>query len=295
MEPLKDRKRQQKRQGKMETKISLALFAVSLLTVDAFSVNNNMFASRMAIIDPGSSLTQVQSGKGFGVIENAEVATQSNEQDEIEMATLDTMEIKRRLLDLLPRMMGTAEEFDLVTSYVNTLEDRYSSIQTLDFLNLAMAGVWQLLFSTNLADGPKPGFRLREMFQRIEADSLEGAVTNQVTWDLADDGIAFDASGTFTVKCSYQINQGARMVMDLEDHIIELAKGSVVPKDVQSLVGRLYRAMPKELFDPSDHAVDTTYLDGDLRIARMTGPRFEAVRDIFIRRGSMEINPLKNT
>lgn len=277
----------------MEARIYLALFAASLLTVDAFSVKNNMFASRMAI-DPGSSLTQLQSGKGVGVIEGVE-ATQIDEKEEIEMATLDTAEIKRRLLDLLPSMMGTSEEFDLVTSYVNTLEERYSPVQTLDFLNLAMAGEWQLLFSTNLADGPKPGFRLREMFQRIEADSLEGAVTNQVTWDLADDGITFDASGTFTVKCSYQINQGARMVMDLEDHIIELAKGSVVPKDVEALVGRLYRAMPKELFDPSDHAMDTTYLDGDLRIARMTGSRFEAVRDIFIRRGSMEINPLKNT
>jgi hypothetical protein len=53
----------------------------------------------------------------------------------------------------------------------------------------------------------------------------------------------------------------------------------------------LHRAMPKEMFDPNDHAMDTTYLDGDLRIVRLTGPKFEGVRDIFMRRGSMEINP----
>ena len=53
--------------------------------------------------------------------------------------------------------------------------------------------------------------------------------------------------------------------------------------------------MPKEMFDPNDHAMDTTYLDTDLRIVRMTGPRFEGIRGIFIRRGSIEINPTGNS
>ena len=81
------------------------------------------------------------------------------------------------------------------------------------------------------------------------------------------------------------------MVVDVDDHVLELAKGSKVPQDVKGVVGALSRAVPNELFDPSEHAVDTTYLDGDLRIVRMTGPKFEGVRDIFIREGSMEINP----
>ena len=81
------------------------------------------------------------------------------------------------------------------------------------------------------------------------------------------------------------------MVTDLDDHVLNLAKGSKVPKDVPALVGMLHRAMPKELFDPSEHAMDTTYLDGDLRIVRMAGPRLEGVRDIYIRKGSIEINP----
>ena len=80
------------------------------------------------------------------------------------------------------------------------------------------------------------------------------------------------------------------MVVDLDDHVLELATGSQVPSDVQALVGILHRAMPKELFDPSDHAIDTTYLDADLRIVRYTG-KMEGVRDIFIRRGAFELNP----
>jgi hypothetical protein len=211
-----------------------------------------------------------------------------DEKDDPEMRT--DQEVKSRLLDLVPRMMGSPEEFKRVESYVNTLEDRYEPVQTLDFLNLAMSGEWQLLFSTNLSSRPKPHFRLREQYQRIETNSLKGLVSNTVVWDLAEDGYTFQASGTFTVKCPYQINQGARMVMELEENVLELAKGSNVP-DVNNLIAHLHRMMPKELFDPSDHAMDTTYLDAELRIVRMTGPRFEGVRNIFIRRGTIEVDP----
>lgn len=204
---------------------------------------------------------------------------------------LETTEIKNRLLDLLPKMTGTPEEFKAVETYVNTLEERYSPVQTIDFLNMAMTGEWQLLFSTGLSKGPKPNFRLRELLQRVETKGFEGNITNVATWDLAEDGVDFLSSGSFSVKCSYSINQGARMVTDLEDHVLELAKGSTVPKDVEGLVGLLHRQMPNEMFDPSEHALDTTYLDGDLRIVRMTGPKFESVRDIFIRKGSININP----
>jgi hypothetical protein len=41
--------------------------------------------------------------------------------------------------------------------------------------------------------------------------------------------------------------------------------------------------MPREIFDPTDHAMDTTYMDADLRIVRYTGPIFEGVRNIFVR------------
>jgi hypothetical protein len=216
------------------------------------------------------------------------------EEDHVELSSLlDTMEIKRRLLDLLPRMKGTPEEFKAVESYVNELEDRYTPVQTLGFLNLAMSGDWQLLFSTNISGMPKSNFRLRELYQRIESNDLSGKVINEATWDLADNhGPTFDCSGSFTIKCCYTINQGARMLVALDDHVLELAKGSAVPNDFQALVGLLHRAIPTELFDPSEHAMDTTYIDGDLRIVRMTGPRFEAIRDIFIRRGCVEISPV---
>jgi hypothetical protein len=276
----------------MVPRLSLALIVCScVLSADAF-VSTNAFVPKKNTYCR-NSLVDMKSATGLDILESVD-AIAVDEQEELALSTLDTMEIKRRLLDLLPHMTGTPEEFKEVESYVNTLEDRYTPVQTLDFLNLAMSGEWQLLFSTNLYGGPKSNFRLRELFQRVEANSLEGTVENQAAWDLAEDGATFDATGTFAVKCSYKINQGSRMIMNLEDHVLQLGKGSVVPKDVEGLIGLLHRAMPKQLFDPNDHAMDTTYLDGDLRIVRMTGPRFEGVRDIFIRRGSMEINPVKD-
>ena len=221
-----------------------------------------------------------------------------DEEETEDLSTMDTMEIKNRLLDLLPRMKGTPEEYNRVESYVNTLEDRYTPVQTLDFLNLAMSGEWQLLFSTNIGGSPRANFRLRELYQRVESNGLNGTIVNEATWDLAEDhdaptpATSFDAFGTFSIKCSYSINDGARMVLDLNDHVINLGKGSAIPKDVEKLVAFLYKAIPTELFDPNEHAMDTTYLDGDLRIVRMAGPKFESVRDIFIRRGSMQINPV---
>eukprot|EP00531_Pseudo-nitzschia_arenysensis_P002548 CAMPEP_0116125170 /NCGR_PEP_ID=MMETSP0329-20121206/5666_1 /TAXON_ID=697910 /ORGANISM="Pseudo-nitzschia arenysensis, Strain B593" /LENGTH=311 /DNA_ID=CAMNT_0003619189 /DNA_START=335 /DNA_END=1270 /DNA_ORIENTATION=- len=223
---------------------------------------------------------------------------EQNEEETEDLSTMDTMEIKSHLLDLLPRMTGRPEEYHRVESYVNTLEDRYVPVQTLDFLNLAMSGEWQLIFSTNIGGPPRPNFRLRELYQKIESKGSNGTIVNEAAWDWAQDhegssmATSFDAHGTFSIKCSYSINQGARMVLDLNDHAINLSKGSTVPKDVEKLVALLYRAIPTELFDPSDHAMDTTYLDGDLRIVRMTGPKFEAVRGIFIRRGSVQINPV---
>lgn len=85
------------------------------------------------------------------------------EENELEVDFLDTSAIKNRLLDLLPRMTGSSAEFRDVETLVNALEARYTPVQTLDFLNLAMTGDWQLLFSTNLSGGPKPNFRLRGM------------------------------------------------------------------------------------------------------------------------------------
>jgi hypothetical protein len=259
------------------------------------------------------------SGKGFA---NQSTSQNQNVTDDVDdqIMKMNATQLKEKLLDLLPRMTGTSEEFKSVESYVNALEDKFMPPQTLDFLNLAMVGEWQFLFTSNQLGRPSPKLRLTELVQQIEVDGFDGKMTNKVSysngyitkmlqinrfvklmhllvseqasWDLAQDGMIFDARGSFASNISYNINQGARMtVNDDHDLRIELDKGSVVPNDTQELVGLIHRAMPSELFDSSDLAMDTTYLDTDIRIVRFTGTRHEGVRNIFMRKGLIEINP----
>lgn len=225
-------------------------------------------------------------GKGFGKVDEKK---EKELKDPMEMKP---DEIKKLLIDLLPRMTGTAEEFKLVEEYVNALEDKFVPAQTLDFLNLAMNGEWQFLFTTNQLGRPSPILRLTELVQKIKVNGLEGSLVNQARWDLVDEGSTFDCNGSFESTTSYNINQGARMTIN-EDHdlAINLGKGSKVPSDMQALVGLIHRAMPTEMFDASNLALDTTYLDTDIRIVRFTGSRHEGVRNIFMRKGALELNP----
>ncbi len=205
---------------------------------------------------------------------------------------LSVDEAKSALIELVPRMTGIDSEYRAVESYVNLLEEKYSPVQTLDFLNLAMAGEWQLLFSTNLLVRPSRRLRLRELVQRIETNGFDGSLTNVARWDYAEDGEVFDANGNFSIKCSYSISRGSRMAVDLKDHELRPAWGSKIPEDVPTLVGYLHRAVPGEIFDPDGQSMDTTYLDANLRIVRLTGSNYEGVRNVFMRKGSLEINPM---
>jgi hypothetical protein len=227
------------------------------------------------------------SGTGFGKIEEHE-----KNPEQRSLSSMRPDEIKELLLDLLPRMTGTSEEFKKVEDYVNALEDKFLPPQTLGFLNLAMAGEWQFLFTTNQLGRPSPLLRLTELIQKVDINGLEGKIVNQASWDWVDQGNTFDVNGNFASTLTYNINQGARMTLNDDlDLAIDLRKGSNVPSDMDKLVGLIYRAMPTEMFDASNLALDTTYVDTDLRIVRLTGVRHEGVRNIFIRKGSIEINP----
>ena len=253
------------------------------------------------------------------------VALRSDNNNNRIVPTADVDEAKSALMELVPRMMkgGGRNEYEyyrMVEKYVNLLEGGYVPVVTLEFLNLAMSGEWQLLLSTNLTSSSRrtneKRLRLRELVQQIEPSTanggLDGKLTNVARWDYAEeeeeervmtnqeenddddddeDGmgkneiVVFDSHGTFSTKCSYSIKAGSRMSVTLNDHELRPNWGSKIPIDIPKLVGYIHNAIPNELFDPNYHSLDTTYLDADLRIVRWTGPRNEGVRNIFIRKG----------
>lgn len=267
--------------------------ALALLLLSSWQQRADAFTSvqRATVLSATTSSTSL-AAEGFGPSAVVEERPTKDDKEVID-TNLTAEEAKQALIDLIPRMTGKEEEYRAVESYVNLLEEKYSPVQTIGFLNLAMAGEWQLLFSTNLTGKPNRKLRLRELVQKIEADGFGGSLTNSAQYDYADseEGI-FDSSGTFNIKCVYKINQGSRMVIDLDGHELRPAKGSGVPSDVPAMVALLNRAIPKEMFDPNDHAMDTTYLDADLRIGRLSGSKYEGVRNIFFRKGQLEINPV---
>jgi hypothetical protein len=188
-------------------------------------------------------------------------------------------------------------------------------VQTIDFLNLVLVGEWKLLFSTNLLlppphlrraaalqsstttlmdDGGEEERRRLELvniMQKIEADGYNGSLTNVAQWNYEESTQSSSKesnnNGSFSIQCTYNINQGSRMTIQVsDDRQLRPAKiGSkvIIPDNVQELVTYLRRSMPREIFDPTDHAMDITYMDADLRIVRYTGPNFEGVRNIFVR------------
>jgi len=224
------------------------------------------------------------------------ITTPSNNNDnEDPLLGKDIQELKSLLVELLSTMTeGSPQEFELVERYVNAIEQKFEPPQTLDFLNMIMGGNdWQFLFTTNQLGRPSPKLRLTGLVQNVRTNGFDGEVENQASWSLAEDGLTYDCQGTFGAKTTYTINQGARMTINDDlDLTIRLSKGSNVPTDTQDLIGLIHRAMPTEMFDNSDLAMDTTFLDTDIKIVRFTGKRHEGVRNIFIRNSSdMKLNP----
>ena len=114
----------------------LFLFQLMIGTTESFGPMGTVRRGRI-----GVDLMRLQSTvKGFAkTTPSPEKARQSK------AASLSLSETKAKLVDLLPKMTGQEEEFRMVEDYVNRLEELYVPSQTLDFLNLAMGGNWQLV------------------------------------------------------------------------------------------------------------------------------------------------------
>lgn len=71
-------------------------------------------------------------------------------------------------------------------------------------------------------------------------------------WHLKDE----DLDGRLEIACKYKLDPKGRMNVSLGGHRV-LPDGKM-PSDAQGLVKLLQRAMPFEMFDPNDHAFETS-------------------------------------
>ena len=132
-------------------KFTLALATLgwntSMLITAFSSVESRLGAPRQSS-SPTSDVVSL-SAEGFGSTtkDRPTKSKGANIHENSHVEHMSTEEIKQRLIDLIPRMTGKDEEYRAVEAYVNLLEEKYAPVQTIDFLNLAMAGDWQLVSS----------------------------------------------------------------------------------------------------------------------------------------------------
>lgn len=146
-----------------------------------------------------------------------------------------------------------------------------------------------------MKNGVPRDLRLSSLTQVVEGDGYQGKVTNLADFEMqySKEGEEEEQQesayeGTFSIASGYEmVDQSTRMSLQLTGHTVrDITGGPQVPDGdvIQRLCSMLIRALPFELFDPNDLLVDTTYVDGDVRIVRHSGSvKLEGVRNIFVR------------
>jgi hypothetical protein len=134
--------------------------------------------------------------------------------------SLSLLECKVKLLELISRRKGENEDMKQIEALISTLEKRHTPILTLEFYNMAVGGMWKFIFSSEIYLRPFPRFlRLGEADQTIQLEGSRGNVTNTFCWELTQD-TSCKCSGTFSIVCSCQINEGKFSTWKLSTQIL---------------------------------------------------------------------------
>ena len=134
----------------MKSFLALAIFGWNETFCCAFSTIRSRLSSERLV--PPPSINSRLSAEGFGstVVKERPKKQKDPAGTDPSMQNMTAEEAKQRLMELIPRMTGKDEEYRTVEAYVNLLEEKYSPVQTIDFLNLAISGDWQLVSIVNL-------------------------------------------------------------------------------------------------------------------------------------------------
>lgn len=193
--------------------------------------------------------------------------------------------MKDELIETLRIMTNDPAQVKKVEQSIITLESLKATPITPEFTEMALAGQWDLKFSSmRLRFNDK--VRIREIVQRFNIEKKE--MINDVLWSFpSKSGIEF-VEATLAVHCSYVFTGPGRMEIDVKAHNVNICnredgRRNDVPDDLQAVVNDLRLALPIEFFDPSGLS-DISYIEPEFRIARFLGKRLAGVRNVFVRR-----------
>ena len=168
-------------------------------------------------------------------------------------------ESRLELVGLLRGEIEIEEEFlhyrvEYLTKY---LEYKYVPIQTIPFLNFALSGEWDILYSNALTPRADDSFSYKT-FQEISANESEGGngglLNNVIRWELNRPNE--QCSGDLVVCCQYQLNTKGDLDITLLEHLL-IPLGDA-PRDVEDLIMSVQKTVPFESFDPNDIRMQNT-------------------------------------
>lgn len=188
-----------------------------------------------------------------------------------------------RLLSMLTTFISAETTPSEIEQIILQLESFHNTPATEAFTELALSGHWVLLF-TSSRTGTDGMIRIREIGQTFDIEKK--TMTNKVVWNYTSADGVYNMFANLAVNCSYQFVAPGRMEVSILEHKVTVEEGegieNNVPKDLQSVVLQLQRALPFEFFDPSG-LIDVSYIEPDFRIMRFMGERVVGVRHVFVR------------
>lgn len=181
---------------------------------------------------------------------------------------------------------------------IKFLQSTYIPIQTIPFLNLAVSGRWEHMYSNIFMPMPSDNLSVK-LFQEItpsQNDISIGKLVNIADFDVEDHESSFSllddvlevesdiiASGELKVTCDYHINSRGNIDISGIDHTL-IAEKMPADLDIEKLVSDLQVTIPFEMFDPSDTTIENLYIDSHFRITMVSGGKYSNVYNIFVRK-----------
>jgi hypothetical protein len=164
------------------------------------------------------------------------------------------------------------------------------------FTEFALAGKWELLFSTSPFSVGQ-NVRVRELLQNVNSETKE--ITNSCHWTYVPDSVGDkeieSVDAVIDIASTYAF-QGESPLIDVtvKSHQMRVADRSdgkpsgALPDNLQSVIEELQRSLPIEFWDPSGGLDPATFVDPWFRISCQIG-RLQGVRGVF-RRKTLSVN-----
>lgn len=173
---------------------------------------------------------------------------------------------------------------------VKYLESKFIPIHTTQFLSLAIGGDWNLVYSNVLTPLADEAIQY-QVSQRIKTNEecTGGEVENKIFWSLDQSGNHGDsqtqqgssiACGNLYVRSNFDITPKGSIALELQEHVLMPDK---LPRDPEALIMGLQRTVPFNFFDPHESIMSHSYVDPEIRIARVTGAKFVGIFNVFVR------------